>query len=495
MPIVQSMTGQVLDNVYVIETQSPPNIQGITTGIVKMVGTFTKGIPGAIYTIDDYASAVRYLGLSTANVDGPICLQALINQKAGGIKVVPVFGTTAASASITLQDSQTTPGNVLILTAAQVHPQKGVTAPLLGSDANSMVVTVLNATGGSFNLTVQYGNTVENYTGLTLANMVSTINAQSNICIASLPSNASTNLPKAGTFQFASGTNGTPVDLDFIGSIDSNGNRTGLKSLETIVGNLVFVANQYSLAINNAIASHANSFNCIGAICTAMNSTVSATTTAKGSISQDNIAFVDGWRTITDADIGTVRYIAPTALVIGMASQLAVHKSWGNKSIYGTLATVTPRSDTELASLQQVGILCVCDNIPRGGVGTRSGIASDGSDIYVRAMRYFLELSVMNSIGWAVEEMQSIDSNDPLRRQIKGSIDAFLSPLSKPLDPNDRKIDSFLTICDLSNNPPQQIEVGRLNISVKVRLLGTAKQIIVNADISQGTVITSSQAA
>ena len=123
MPIVTNMSNQVLDDVYMIETQSAANIQGTATGVIKMVGTFNKGIPGAIYTINDYASAVRQLGASSPNVDGPICLQALIKQIAGGNQVTPVFGTTAISASVTLQDGQATPGNVLVLQLRKFIPK------------------------------------------------------------------------------------------------------------------------------------------------------------------------------------------------------------------------------------------------------------------------------------------------------------------------------------------------------------------------------------
>jgi len=492
MPIVTSILGQVLDDVYTIETKSPPNIQGIQAGIVKMAGTFTKGIPGAVYTISDYASAVRLLGRSIATVDGPINMQALINQKTGGILVVPVFGSAAVSAAVTLQDA--TVGNVLTLTAAQVHPQAGVVGEILGTDANTMIAAVANSSGTTFDLSIAYGGTVENYNALTLANMVATINAASKIAIASLPASPSSNLAKAGTFSFAGGTNGTAVDADFVGTVDGSGNRTGLKALEAVIGNLVFVANQYSPAINAALAVHGNNYNCIPLTCAAPNSTVTVTTAANLSI-QDNVAFCDGWRTMFDPDTGTNRNIAPMALVAGMASQKAVYKSWGNKSIYGTLAAVTPRSTDDLATLQSAGVLCVCDNIPRGGVGTRSGIAADGSDLVTRQMRYFLELSVMSSMGWAVDEMQSSDPKDPLRKGIKASIDTFFSPMAGPVDPDNKAIDSYLTICDLSNNPLDQIAKGKLSVNVKVRLLGIAKDIIINADISQGTITTSSQAA
>jgi|GEM_PF-6650403 len=488
MPIVSSTSGQILDDVYIIETQSPPNIQGVVTGIVKMVGDFTRGIPGAVYTISDYNTAVRNLGPSTLSVNGPLNIQALIKQYAGGLQITPVFGTTATPAEYTLEDVSA--GKVLTLEAAQVHPQTGLTTAILGSDANNMTVTVA-VNGSAFNLTIYdpRTNTSETYTGLTDSTAVATINAASKIVIASLPTSPSSLLPVTGTFSFSGGGNGTPGDSDFIGTTN-----TGLMALNAVVGNMVFVANQYSPAINAALAVHGNTYDCIPLTCLAPGAAVSATVTGNANL-QDNMAYCDGWRTMYDTDTGTNRNIAPTSLVAGMAAQLAWYKSWGNKSIYGTLAAVTPRSPVDLATLQAAGVLCVADNIPRGGVGTRSGVAANGGDLYVRRSRYFLENSAVSSMGWAVDEMQSSLPTDSLRKDVKGSLDAFLTPLANPSDPANKQIDSFLVICDTSNNTPTTVAAGSLVVNYKVRLLGSAKQISVFADISTSTVTTSSVAS
>jgi len=101
----------------------------------------------------------------------------------------------------------------------------------------------------------------------------------------------------------------------------------------------------------------------------------------------------------------------------------------------------------------------------------------------------------MSAMGWAVDEMQSTDKNDPLRSKIKSSIETILSTQAKPLDSSNIMIDSYLVVCDLSNNTTDQIAAGKLSVTVKIKLLGAAKQITINADISQGTITTSSQAA
>jgi hypothetical protein len=497
MPIVQSILGQILDGVYAIETQSPPSIQGISTGIIKMAGSFSKGIPGAVYSESNYPSAVSDLGPSLATVDGPICLQALFYQKAGGVQVAPVFGVGAGPASITLQDSQITPGNVLTLTAADPNPQTGAMSKLYGTDANQMTATVAQGIGSLWNVTIAYGNQSETYTGLTNATAVATINAASQISIASLPTSPSSQVPKAGSFTFTGGSNGTAGDSDFVGTVDGSGNRTGLKALEPVTGNSVLVANQYSSTINTALSVHGNSFNCIPCMAAPPNSTVASTTTANNYAAQDNVAFCDGWRTILDADTGLSRQVSPAVWVAGMAAQLPVYKDWGNKTIYGSTGAVTPRSSTDLATLQQAGVICVTDGIPRGGCGTNNGTAADGSDIYIRAMRYFEELSIMNSLGWAVDEMQSDDIDDPLRNDVLHSVSNFLQQQcpKNPSATNPKVINSFSVVCSIVNNPDSEIVAGHLNLAITIKLLGSAHKIIIYANISPSAVTVSSQAA
>lgn len=497
MPIVQSIAGQILDDVYLIEVPTPPAIQGIPVGTIGLVGAFQQGISTGIYTISDYATTVRMLGKSTPDFKGALAIQNLIRQGAGDIRVVPAFGSTATAASCTINDGQTPAGELGTLTAAAPHPQTGIMTELVGPGPNAWVVSVsAGATAGTFNLTIQNPAGNEVYIGLTPTNWASIINGKSNIVIITTPQTPSTNVAAAGDFSFTGGTVGTVDDTAYIGSVNANGSRTGLALLETINPNLVLAAETGSAAINSAIATFANNKNCIGIVCAPKDSTVAAIKTAKSTITQDNVVFCDGWATYFDQDQGINVVCAPTAPIAGMAAQLAPQKSWGNKRIYGIQGLLYPRSKPELAELQMAGILALDGSIPRGGFGTRSGISSDGStDIYIRRMRYFLEISVMNSMGWAVDELQSTNPKDKLRGDIKRSIETFLYGLAYPSEPALKIIDSYLIVCDLSNNPLDQIAAGKLSVTVKVRLLAAAKQIVISAEISTGTITTSSSAA
>ena len=504
MPIVQSFAGQILDDVYVIEVPTPQAIQGVQVGIVGVVGTFQQGIATGIYSISDYPTAVRKLGKSLATIGGPMALQSLIRQGAGNIQVVPVFGATAAAATVVIKDAATTPLTLGTITAAQAHPQTGVMTAMLGSGPNAWTVSVTQPStpNGTFNISI-VGSVTENYTGLTPANWAATINAVSAIAIVTQPSTPSSAAAAVGNFAFTGGSCGTltagaATDAAIIGAVNNDGTATGLALLQTLAPNaidLALPAEYSSSAVNAAFAGYATTSNTMVALCATAGSTVATTITQKALISQDNVAFVDGWTTCFDADTGINRVCAPTALVMGMAAQLAPQKSWGNKQIYGTQGLVATRSNADMATLQQSGILCLCNSIPRGGFGTRSGVASDGSDLYVRRMRYFLEFSIMNAMGWAVDELQSTDPNDKLRADIKHSIDTFLNGLAYPTDKALKVIDSFLTICSLVNNPPDQIAAGNLSISGNIRLLAAAKKIIFAANISTSAVTVTTSVA
>jgi len=496
MPIVSSMTGQVLDDVYVIEVDSASSITGVATGIVGMVGFFQQGIPTAIYTLADYSTAVRHFGKSTVDIGGPIAIQNLVRQGAGEIKVVPCFGDGAAAASYTLYDSQTTPAEMGTITAAREHPQTGIMTELYGTKPNAMTIKITSPStaNDTFNMTITASSSLtETYTGLSPDTWADTINADSSIVIVTLPDSPSTNLPAAGTYSFSGGSCGTlsttaEKDAALIGDTDEDtGNKTGLALLATTIVNLVFGAEYYSDTFNSELVDFASDHYCIAAVCIKPKATVEVTESAAEAISEDNVVFCDGWCVLYDSDLDTNRNCAPTALVIGMASALDPQKSWGNKKLKSIVSLVTPRTRSELAELQSAGALCIHNAIPRGGNGTRSGVASDGSEIYVRRMRYYLEFSIMDSMGWAVDELQSTQSDDVLRGDIKSTINTFLEGLV-----DDSVIDSYLVTCDLTNNTSSTIAAGKLYVTVKVRLLAAAKYIIISIEASTSTVTTSS---
>lgn len=502
MPRISTTSQIVLPDVYLLETENAPQISGVPVGVVGVVGTFQQGIPTAIYTITNYSSAVRRLGKSTADIGGPMALQNLIRQGAGDIRVVPVFGEGAAAATVTLYDDQATPGTLGTLTAAQMHPQRNAMVPLLGDGPNSWTVTVTQPStpNGKFSLTIRAGSVTEQHPNLETETWVDTVNAASALVIAEAAEDPSTEAAAAGSFSFSGGASGaldTTDDLDtaIIGSVGEEGEATGIALFRTLAENevnVIFAAEYSSEDVNAELADFANDNSAIALICAEAGQTVDQTLAAAEAISQDNVAFLDGWTTCYDGDLDTTRNCAPTALVAGMASRLGPQFSWGNKTIRDTLNLTVARTKSDMEELQQAGVMSLANKIPRGGFGTRNGIASDGSDLYVRRMRYFLEYSIEQHMGWAVEELQSTRPRDPLRQKVQQSIGTFLQGLAEPADQNLRAIDRFSVVCNSTNNPDSQVAQGRLSVDVAVRLLAAAKYIVISANISKTAITTTS---
>jgi phage tail sheath protein FI len=494
MPIVSSIAGQILDDVYLIETSGGESITGESTDIVGLVGVFQQGIPTAYYEIGDYTNAVKYLGKSLSTIGGPMAIQNLIRQSAGDLRVVPCFGTNAAVASVTLNDSKSSLFGTL--TAAQTHPQKSTMYPLYGSGPNSWVAKVTVNTDNTFNLSIVSGSVTENYNKLSTSTWADTVNASSTIVIASTAATPNTNTPAVGNFTFSGGsigtvTSGNALDAALIGTTNTDGTKTGLTLLAGLDLNFIMAAEYSSTTLNTELADFANENQCIAVLSPDLSTTTpDAVITEIGTVSQDNVVFVDNQGIFYDADVEANRDCMMNAPVCGVAAVLSPQQSWGNKAISGCQGIVYPRSRTELIDLQEGDVMTVSDSIPRGGLGIRNGVATDGSQIYVRRMRYYLEKSIVDSMGWAVDELQSTSANDSLRSNVKQTISTFLEGLV-----NDSVIDSYLVVCDKTNNPDDQIAVGKLHVTVKVRLLAAAQMIIITADISTSTITTSSTAS
>ena len=497
MPITTNTSGQVLDDVYVLLTNPPQSIQGVNTSAVGVVGTTSRGIPGAVYNFGDYGTFVSKLGISAADLTGPIAVQNLIRQKSGDIYFVPVFGTTASAASVTLKDAAST--SILTLTFADTNPQTGVLDPSFGTDGNAATVTVTAGTGSEFNIAISTADgRSDTFVGLTTATAVTTINASATTCVASTPTGAGTDSPAAGVFNFSGGSNGTAADTDYVGSTSASGQKTGLAALESVGDQLsfVFAAEQSSSVVNAAVKTFGSTYNCIPVICDPQGTLPSAAETDVVTQAQKGTIFAYPWQYVYDADIQQNRIAAPTSIAAGVGSALGPEQSLGNKTVQGVLATDVQLSPTDISNLVSANLMVVGVKIPAGGIGIRNGQDSTGAQVFVTRMQYFVAKTVESGLGPYVDQLQSTSANDPLRRNVRGSVGMFLQSLMG--DPNQGyvgQIDSYSVVCDLTNNSTTTIANDELIVDVSVNLLSNAGKIYVRANIGQGVLTTTSNAA
>ncbi|MGC8140536.1 phage tail sheath C-terminal domain-containing protein, partial [Salmonella enterica] len=111
-------------------------------------------------------------------------------------------------------------------------------------------------------------------------------------------------------------------------------------------------------------------------------------------------------------------------------------------------------SSAELQTLAQAGIDLITNPIPAGSMfGVRIGHNTSSNpvingDNYTRMTNY-LAFTLNSAMGKFVGRVQSTSQNDPLRRQVDGTISSFMQTLI-----DQGMLDSFDNKCDLTNNPP-----------------------------------------
>jgi phage tail sheath protein FI len=90
---------------------------------------------------------------------------------------------------------------------------------------------------------------------------------------------------------------------------------------------------------------------------------------------------------------------------------------------------------------------------------------------------------MLDTIEIAISRAQQINlfqpNNDFTRSQIKAAIDGYLK-----LVKNAEGINNWLTVCDKSNNPPDQVGNGQLRVDVFIEPTLPAEKIVLRVNIT-----------
>jgi hypothetical protein len=161
-----------------------------------------------------------------------------------------------------------------------------------------------------------------------------------------------------------------------------------------------------------------------------------------------------------DAQNNVTRRIAPVPFIGGTWATLGPQQSPGNKPVNLVVGTerndpitgTIPYTESEVAQLEATGIMFVTNPIPRGRMfGIRHGQSSSSNPVTQPAeywrMTMYLARSAAGFIGQFVDEEQSTDPDDPVRKAFRLMSNQFLKQLK-----GQRQIDSFLVTCAFSNS-------------------------------------------
>jgi phage tail sheath protein FI len=437
----------------------PRPTPGVSLATIGVVGTFSKGPVNKPITIGGIDQLISTFGLLRTDLTGPLTMTGALNQGATDFVVVRIVGEGAAPATLTLKDGASTPKDSIVVTANS----PGIWAN--GTEATGVKIAVTDGTtANTAKIIVIVGSKSRTYDNLVLDDIPKI--SDPDVTFAKATGATAIPAPISAT-PLANGNDGdTPTDTDYIGSIDADGNRTGLKALEPYYYNIVVAAQQTSVAVQAALLTHVANAGLedglrVAVINQAKGTAPDAAVTAVANLDSGRAACAYPW--VEPVEIsGTL--VAPDGYIAGRLATLGAHESPSNKEIKGILSTERQLTMAELQVLTNGRIMPITPVRGRG-FRIRNGVtlSSDSAWGQINIRRIFdkIEMQVYNATQWAISE-----PNLPkLWNAIATQIDMMLENMKEKGEIFDYKP----TICDESNNTPASIQARILNTRIRVR--------------------------
>ena len=500
MPVVQqgsiNVAALLIPDVYVQIMQPPLIINGLPTNVLGVVGTASWGPTNSPVILGDLNAAVLNFGSpQNRKYDLVTGIMAAMFQGANNVRGVRVTDGTDVAASVTALTN-------CITFTAKYTGTRGNTIQVSvasGSQANTQKVTV--AMPGY--VPEVFDNIGSGLSGnplwLAIASAINNgLNAQrgaSALIVAT--AGAGTTAPAVATYTLASGTDGATTITGSVLLGQDTVPRKGMYALRNTGASVAFLADcddstswatQVAFGLSEGVYMVGTG---------PAGDTISNASSIKATAGIDSYPFKlmhGDWVYINDVYNGVIRLISPQGFAAGRLAALSPEQSSLNKEIYGIVGTQKSYanqvySSAELQALAQAGIDVIANPIPAGNkFGCRFGHNSSSNfaihgDNYTR-MTNFLAYTLNAAMGLFVGKLQGSDKNDPLRRQVKITVDNFLQTLV-----DNKMIDSFQTQCDLNNNSLTRIAAGYLQVDIKVRYLGVVEYLVANLEGGQTVVI------
>lgn len=509
MPVIQqgAAINSAVPDVYVQIT--PPQqtyVNGIATNILGIVGVGSWGPVNSPMTLGSYSDASQAFGamgnrkydLSTAVYYA--CLNGATNIR--GVRVTD--GTDAAASAVI-----GTTGVTLTAKYTGTVGNSLVAALSAGTAANSwkLVLSLPGYAPETFdNLAAGLtGNPVWVAIAAAINNGSSALRGPSKLVVAA--AGASTAAPVATSVTLSGGTDGASgvTATQMVGTDGTS--RTGMYALRSTGCLNAFLADcDASTSWTAQVAfGLAEGIYMIGT--GPAGDTITNAVTTKSTAGIDSYSFkllFGDWIYINDPVNGVTRLISPQSFVAGRLSALNPQESALNKQLYGIVATQKTNaaavySTADLQTLSNAGIDVVTNPCPGGsyfgsriGKNTSSNAVING-DNYPR-LTYYIAYTLNTAMGIQVGKLQT-----PTQRQnALGTITTFLSNMQANGmigDVNNPTKQAFSAILDGSNNPSDQVALGREQVNVRVTYLSVITLFLVNLEGGQSVSIASTTTA
>lgn len=507
MPVYQAGTLnttslQAPDLYVIIQPPSQIYINGVPTDILGLVGVGSWGpVNAPILGIGNNAQAQQMIGpVTNRSHDLATAVAVGVQNFVQNFALVRVTDGTDVAAKIDLMDTAGTPVKGLTLTAMYTGTVgNAITAAITTGTAANTYKLSIQRSGFTPEVFDNIGGTGATFWTNALAavnNGQSGLRGPSQIVVATI--GTSTSAPNTSTtYTLTGGTDGASgvTDATLVGTDGLT--RTGMYALRKSgaqVGNLVDCqttttwAAQLAFGLEEGIYFHAA--NPPGASIT----TSAANLSTAGVDGYGINCLVGDWLYWQDNTNGVQRMLSPATFTSAKQAATSPEQSVLNSPIYGVIATQRslqnlPYSDAEIGQAAQSRLEVVTLGAPAGSIFScrtgrnASSNAGTNGDNYTRMTNY-IAFTIASAFGYVPGKVQTVD----LRRNVKGSMDAFFANLQRvnmignvnaPTDP------AWSVQIDASNNPFSQVALGYMQATVKVTYLSIVRYFLVNIEGGQ----------
>lgn len=464
--------------VYIDEILSPAAaISSPNSGVAAFLAPHTRGPVRPVYleSWSEFQQQFGGFGLTTQYL--PIALHQFFSNGGRGAWVMRVAAAAATSAARILNDA--------------TNPTLTVTADNPGTWGQQIYVEIVQTVAGRFDLNVYYGGTtpgniVERWPDLTMLtndpryapNLINSVTAGSYYITVTDMNSATVDRRPANTGTPQALTGGTDVPVTVPGDITAAA--TGYTLLDTIEGPLTInMPGIVDTTAQDGLLSYcAARGDCFAVLDPAENSTVAAVTAYATARNSAFGATYYPWIYVADpvGAQGSMRKVPPGGAVVGQyATTDTLRGPWKapagiSNRLAGAMAVEAKLTNTDLDSLNTSQVNAI-RQMPGFGVcimGART-LKPTMSDRYISTRRTlnYIRKALLDGTRWAIFE----PNDSTLWGGLATNIQAFLLSIwqRRGLRGNSAA-EAFYVKCDSSNNTPQSIAAGQVNIEVGVAL-------------------------
>jgi len=185
------------------------------------------------------------------------------------------------------------------------------------------------------------------------------------------------------------------------------------------------------------------------------------------------------------------KLVPPSGHLAGIYARVdadrGVHKAPANEGVRGAVKLERRLIDSEQALLNPIGVNCIRE-FPGQGIlvwGARTLVPAESEWRYINVRRLFnfIEESIYEGTQWVVFEPNDMD----LWERVKRSVTAFLTRVWRSgalLGATPEQ--AFYVTCDATNNPPEELDAGILNVEIGIAPVKPAEFVVFSFRQIQG---------